>query len=84
MALPPVILGILTVDPSHQSFPWLFTVFAPAIPLFDSYSAVSFSFVPVLLAVLGQVILIGSLNLKLTQNLIVAGESQAKALLASR
>lgn len=86
MALPPLVLAILSIEPElNRGVFWLFTVFSPAMPLIAITSgSATFAISTILLALLGQTLLLGAINLKFTQQIKLAGESQAKALLASR
>jgi hypothetical protein len=83
LLLPPIILGMLSIQPGTTvGFLWFFTAGAPIVVL--SPPASSISSMTVCLAILGQWTIFGLLNLKLTRQLRIAGESATKALLAGR
>lgn len=72
--LPPIVLIILSVNPSHYPFPWLFSIFAP-------FGAVMASMHRTLFALCCHVAILGLLSVRLKQQLQKAGESEFKALL---
>ncbi|MEG4804727.1 hypothetical protein QUB63_29085 [Microcoleus sp. ARI1-B5] len=76
--LPPMILSMLSLSAEKAPLIWLSSVF----PAFDSWSALaSASGHTVLLSMLGQWTVLVLLNLQLTRQLRLAGESASKALL---
>ena len=76
--LPPVILGLLQINPEKIPLPWLFS----ACPLIDTAPAAT---TPVYcLALLSQWGILVLLNLRLSKQLQKAGESASKALFVER
>lgn len=77
IAVPPLVLLVLSLTPDKQAGLWLFTAF-PWIGIEHA------SVMTVFLSFLAQVSLIGLFNLQFTRQLKKAGESASKALLSSR
>lgn len=75
--LPPVILGLLAIEPSQAPLLWLFTAFPYAT---IRYTSISSTF----LALLGQFSVLALCTLQISRQVKIAGESASKALLASR
>ncbi|MEG4233075.1 hypothetical protein QUA40_13325 [Microcoleus sp. Pol11C3] len=76
--LPPMILSMLSLTAEKAPLIWLSSVF----PVFDPWSAVgSASTHTIFLSMLGQWTVLVLLNLRLTRQLRLAGESASKALL---
>ncbi|NET06071.1 MAG: ABC transporter permease [Symploca sp. SIO2B6] len=75
--LPPTILGVLGIDPYHNTIPWLFSTFPWAA---IESAAINTMF----MALLAQLSVLTLLNLQLRRQLRIAGESASKALLEGR
>jgi hypothetical protein len=76
--LPPIVLSMLSLRADKEPLIWLLSVF----PTFDCWSALnSAPTTTILLSMLGQWTVLVLLNLKLTWQLRLAGESTSKALL---
>jgi hypothetical protein len=76
--LPPMILSIISLHLDKAPLMWMFSVF----PVFGSWQALrDASATSIFLSVLGQWTVLVLLNLKLTRQLKIAGESASKALL---
>ncbi|KJH72425.1 hypothetical protein [Aliterella atlantica] len=73
--LPPVILGLLAIEPSQAPLLWLFTAFPYAA---IKYTSISSTF----LALLGQFSVLALCTLQISRQVKIAGESASKALLA--
>lgn len=83
LLLPPVILGVLSIQPGTTAgFLWFFTAGAPIVVLSPPGGYISSMML--WLAILGQWSVFALLNFQLTRQLRVAGESATKALLAGR
>lgn len=81
--LPPIILGVLSIQPGTTlGFLWFFTAGAPIVVLFPTQGVITS--MTVLLAILGQWSILGLLSFQFTRQLRIAGESATKALLAGR
>ncbi|HAZ49862.1 MAG TPA: ABC transporter permease [Cyanobacteria bacterium UBA11369] len=81
--LPPIILGVLSIQPGTTAgFLWFFTAGAPMVVLYPPSGLMSSMMV--CFALLGQWTIFGLLNLQLTRQLRIAGESATKALLAGK
>lgn len=81
--LPPIILGMLSIQPGTTlGFLWFFTAGAPIVVLFPSGGFITS--ITVWLAIIGQWSILGLLSFQLTRQLRIAGESATKALLAGR
>ncbi|MFB2976006.1 hypothetical protein [Microseira sp. BLCC-F43] len=81
--LPPIILGVLSIQPGTTAgFLWFFTAGAPIVVLYPPSGLMSSMMV--CLALLGQWTIFGVLNLQLNRQLRIAGESATKALLAGK
>lgn len=74
--LPPVILGLLALEPSEAPLLWLFTAFPYAA---IKYTSISSTF----LALLGQFSVLALCTLQISRQVKIAGESASKALLAA-
>ncbi len=77
MYLPLMILGMLNVTPEQYALPWLFSSL-PWVGLADA------SLPTIFMALLGEVTVLVLLNIRLTKQINLVGESATKALLASR
>ncbi|MBD2446152.1 ABC transporter permease subunit [Nostoc sp. FACHB-152] len=77
MFTPPIILGMLEITPQTNSFLWLFSTF-PWLGIENSATTTVF------MAFLAELTVLGLLNLHLTNQVKLAGESATKALLAGR
>lgn len=83
LLVPPIILSALSIQPGTTlGFLWLFTAGAPIVVLFPSGGLISS--MTVCLGLLAQWGIFGLLNLQLTRQMRLAGESATKALLAGR
>ncbi len=75
IVLPPLIFGLLSLEPSKHAGVWLFSAFP--------WAAVEYtSPLSVFLAIIGQSLATGLLSIQLTRQLQKAGESSTKALLS--
>jgi hypothetical protein len=77
IVLPPIIFGLLSLEPSKTPDVWLFSAFPWAAVEYTSQ-------ITVFLAIIGQSLATGLLSLQLTRQLHKAGESSTKALLSGR
>ncbi|MCU0543932.1 MAG: hypothetical protein MUE44_17425 [Oscillatoriaceae cyanobacterium Prado104] len=78
ICLPPIVLSMLSLSAHENPLIWMLSVF----PGFDSWSAInSVPATTIFLSMLGQWTVLVLLNLKLTWQLKLAGESASKALL---
>lgn len=75
--LPPVVFGLLSIQPNEMPVLWLFSAFGWAAAKYASTTTV-------FLAVLGQWLMLTVLAAKFTRQLRRAGESASKALFAGR
>jgi ABC-type transport system involved in multi-copper enzyme maturation permease subunit len=75
IVLPPIIFGLLSMEPSKNPGLWLFSAFPWAAV--EHTTAMS-----VFLAIIGQSLALGVLSVQLTRQLGKAGESSTKALLS--
>lgn len=83
MILPPIILGVLSIQPGTTAgFLWLLSVGAPIVVLYPA--SFSMEAMTVFFGVLGQWCGFALLSLQLRRQLRIAGESATKALLAGR
>lgn len=77
IVLPPLIFGLLSLEPAKHASVWLFSAFP--------WAAVEYtSPITVFLAIIGQSLATGLLSLQLTRQLHKVGESSTKALLSGR
>lgn len=77
IVLPPLIFGLLSLEPTKYASVWLFSAFP--------WAAVEYtSPITVFLAIIGQSLATGLLSIQLTRQLHKAGESSTKALLSGR
>lgn len=77
IVLPPIIFGLLSLEPAKNSAVWLFSAFPWAAAEYTSP-------ISVFLAIIAQSLAVGLLSLQLTRQLHQAGESSTKALLSGR
>jgi hypothetical protein len=77
MFIPPIILGLLSAKPETHSLLWLFSTF-PWIGIEHSAT------ITIFMGFLAELTVLGLLNLHLTKQVNLAGESATKALLAGR
>jgi hypothetical protein len=81
IVLPLIIPIILLQNPGNQTFWWMFSIYAPVIPLFQGSSLDG---ITAFLSILSQLSITTLLMFRLTKQLKKAGESSTKALLAEK
>jgi hypothetical protein len=81
IVLPLIIPVILLQNPANQTYWWMFSIYAPVIPLFQ---ASSLDGITAFLSILSQLSITTLLMFQMTKQLKKAGESSTKALLAEQ
>jgi hypothetical protein len=81
IVLPLIIPVILLQSPGNQTYWWMFSIYAPVIPLFQGSSLDG---ITAFLSILSQLSITTLLMFQMTKQLKKAGESSTKALLAEQ